>query len=113
MFNGRYTFDTMTVAKDSLVFASEYAVFDWGISTIPKGNIQVGLSARSCPLQEDDFIFAKKPSNACSCKAHSFARFSLGGVTNEVLSASMACKIVRDHILLHCLCRELLRRQHS
>lgn len=41
MFNGRYTFDTMTVAKDSYVFASEYAVFDWGISTIPRGNIQV------------------------------------------------------------------------
>lgn len=31
----------MTVAKDSYVFASEYAVFDWGISTIPRGNIQV------------------------------------------------------------------------
>ncbi|CAL8471543.1 g11085 [Coccomyxa elongata] len=40
MFNGRYTFDSMTVAKDSYVFASEYAVFDWGISTIPRGNIQ-------------------------------------------------------------------------
>ncbi|EIE21944.1 glycoside hydrolase [Coccomyxa subellipsoidea C-169] len=40
MFNGRYTFDTMTVAKDSYVFASEYAVFDWGIKTIPRGNIQ-------------------------------------------------------------------------
>lgn len=42
MFNGRYTFDSMTVAKDSLVFASEYAVFDWGISTQPRGNVQVG-----------------------------------------------------------------------
>lgn len=41
MFNGRYTFDSMSVAKDSYVFASEYAVFDWGISTIPRGNIQV------------------------------------------------------------------------
>lgn len=45
MFNGRYTFDSMKVAKDSYVFASEYAVFDWGIQTIPRGNIQVrGLS---------------------------------------------------------------------
>ncbi len=41
MFNGRYTFDSMSVAKDSYIFASEYAVFDWGISTIPRGNIQV------------------------------------------------------------------------
>ena len=41
MFNGRYTFDSMSVAKDSYVFASEYAVFDWGIPTIPRGNIQV------------------------------------------------------------------------
>ena len=47
MFNGRYTFDSMTVAKDSYVFASEYAVFDWGISTIPRGNIQVCL-AETC-----------------------------------------------------------------
>jgi hypothetical protein len=46
MFNGRYTFDSMTAAKDSYVFASEYAVFDWGISTIPRGNIQV--RAQSC-----------------------------------------------------------------
>lgn len=47
MFNGRYTFDSMTVAKDSRVFASEYAVFDWGISTIPRGNIQVSC-LRDC-----------------------------------------------------------------
>ena len=47
MFNGRYTFDSMSVDKDSYVFASEYAVFDWGISTIPRGNIQV-----SCPSHE-------------------------------------------------------------
>ena len=44
MFNGRYTFDSMSVVKDSYVFASEYAVFDWGISTIPRGNIQVCCS---------------------------------------------------------------------
>ena len=45
MFNGRYTFDSMSVAKDSYVFASEYAVFDWGISTIPRGHIQVCCSS--------------------------------------------------------------------
>lgn len=47
MFTGRYTFDSMSFAKDSYVFASEYAVFDWGISTIPRGNIQV-----SCPRSQ-------------------------------------------------------------
>ena len=41
MFNGRYTFDSMSTVKDSYIFASEYAVFDWGISSIPRGNIQV------------------------------------------------------------------------
>lgn len=41
MFNGRYTFDSMSALKDSYIFASEYAVFDWGISSIPRGNIQV------------------------------------------------------------------------
>ncbi len=46
MFNGRYTFDSMTVAKDSYVFASEYAVFDWGISTMPRGNIQVRVTEK-------------------------------------------------------------------
>jgi hypothetical protein len=40
MFNGRYTFDGMSAARDAHVFASEYAVFDWGIRTIPRGNIQ-------------------------------------------------------------------------
>ena len=47
MFNGRYTFDSMSVAKDSYVFASEYAVFDWGIPTIPRGNIQVRQHAHA------------------------------------------------------------------
>lgn len=47
MFNGRYTFDSMSVAKDSYVFASEYAVFDWGIPTIPRGNIQVRQRAHA------------------------------------------------------------------
>ena len=49
MFNGRYTFDSMSVAHDARVFASEYAVFDWGIKTIPRGNIQV-LCAFLCRL---------------------------------------------------------------
>ena len=47
MFNGRYTFDSMSVAKDSYIFASEYAVFDWGIPTIPRGNIQVRQRAHA------------------------------------------------------------------
>ena len=49
MFNGRYTFDSMSVAKNSYVFASEYAVFDWGIPTIPRGNIQVCQCAHALP----------------------------------------------------------------
>ena len=68
MFNGRYTFDSMSVAKDSFVFASEYAVFDWGIPTIPRGNIQVRqhahamhehLSRTPCVMQ--------MTSGCCSC----------------------------------------------
>lgn len=43
MFNGRHTFDAMSVAQNAQVFASEYAVFDWGIKTIPRGNIQVPM----------------------------------------------------------------------
>ena len=47
MFNGRHTFDAMSVAQNAQVFASEYAVFDWGIKTIPRGNLQ----ARAALLQ--------------------------------------------------------------
>ena len=46
MFSGRYTFDSMSVAHDAHVFASEYAVFDWGIRTMPRGNVQVPTCAR-------------------------------------------------------------------
>ena len=44
MFNGRHTFDATSVAQNASVFASEYAVFDWGIKTIPRGNIQARRS---------------------------------------------------------------------
>eukprot|EP00884_Botryococcus_braunii_P004902 jgi/Botrbrau1/14412/Bobra.0014s0059.1 len=40
MFRGRHTFDNMSVAANGNIFASEYAVFDWGIPTAPAGNIQ-------------------------------------------------------------------------
>ena len=49
MFNGRYTFDSMSAAHDARVFASEYAVFDWGMKTIPRGNIQARKAHQQTP----------------------------------------------------------------
>lgn len=44
MFRGRYTFDAISVPEgNGRIFASEYAVFDWGIPTQPAGNIAVRL----------------------------------------------------------------------
>ena len=49
MFKGQTTFDNMTVQTDAYIFASEYAVFDWGIPTIPRGNMQVHNARLSFP----------------------------------------------------------------
>jgi len=49
MFKGQTTFDNMTIQTDAYVFASEYAVFDWGIPTSPRGNMQVHKARLSIP----------------------------------------------------------------
>ena len=42
----------MTIQTDAYVFASEYAVFDWGIPTSPRGNMQVHKARLSIPQLE-------------------------------------------------------------
>ena len=41
MFAGRTVFDGSSRANNGSIYASEYAVFDWGIPTSPVGNLQV------------------------------------------------------------------------
>ena len=41
MFAGRTVFDGSSHANNGSIYASEYAVFDWGIETSPVGNLQV------------------------------------------------------------------------
>lgn len=88
MFNGRYTFDSMSVAKDSYIFASEYAVFDWGISTIPRGNIQV---RRQHASEHDVCAVACETPQGCAwdVQSHCNAIPCLAGTMNIYI----ACKL--------------------
>jgi hypothetical protein len=45
MFRGRHVFDEAIEGPNGLIFASEYAVFDWGIPTAPAGNLAVRAPA--------------------------------------------------------------------